>query len=59
MGRLSFACRSTGEVCEWALEADYADLILQRAAEHEKCAHHVPELSAEQRRRISDAIRAV
>ncbi|MFZ0830971.1 MAG: DUF1059 domain-containing protein [Thermoplasmata archaeon] len=59
MGHLAFACRSTGEVCEWALEADSAEVILQRAAEHQKCAHHAPELSEGQRGRITAAIRAV
>ena len=59
MGHLAFACRSTGEVCEWALEADSAEVILQRAVEHEKCAHHVSELSEVQRQRIVAAIRTV
>jgi predicted small metal-binding protein len=59
MGHLTYACRSTGESCEWALEADSPEVILQRVADHEKCAHKVPELSDDQRRRISAAIRAV
>ncbi|MGC2288261.1 MAG: DUF1059 domain-containing protein [Thermoplasmata archaeon] len=59
MPDVAYACRSTGGSCEWALEADSAETILQRAADHQKCAHHVPELTDELRQKISAAIRTV
>ncbi len=57
MSRLAFACRSTGGACEWALEADSAEVILLRFAEHQKCAHHLPELTGELRQKATAAIR--
>lgn len=59
MGSLAYACRSTGDTCEWALEAATPEIILQRAADHQKCAHHRPEMSDDLRRRIVGAIRTV
>jgi predicted small metal-binding protein len=59
MSPWAFACRSTGAGCEWALESESKEAILQRFAEHQKCAHHVSELSREQRSRAAAAIRAV
>ena len=59
MAHWAFACRSTGTSCEWALESDSPEVILQRFAEHEKCAHQVPELSYDLRRKVGAAIRAV
>ncbi|MGA7861547.1 MAG: DUF1059 domain-containing protein [Thermoplasmata archaeon] len=59
MEHVAFACRSTGGSCEWALEADSREAILQRVAEHQKCAHHVPELPDDLRRKVTAAIRTV
>lgn len=59
MGRVAYACRSTGEACEWALEAETPEIILQRVADHQKCAHHRPEISDDLRRRIAGAIHTV
>ena len=56
---MAFACRSTGGSCEWALEADSPEVILQRVAEHQKCAHHLPELPHDLRQRVTAAIRTV
>ncbi len=57
MGTVALACRSLGEACEWALVADSETEILTRAAEHYKCAHHVPELTTEWRARLTTAMR--
>lgn len=57
MGNVAFSCRSLGESCEWALEAPTEAEVLARAAEHFKCAHHVPDLSGELRTRLTAAIR--
>jgi predicted small metal-binding protein len=59
MPHVTYACRSTGASCEWALEADTPEKILQRVAEHQKCAHKVPDLTDEMRRTVLSAIRAV
>ena len=57
MGTVAFSCRSLGEPCEWALVAASEAEILTRAAEHYKCAHHIPELSGELRTRLVAAVR--
>jgi predicted small metal-binding protein len=57
MSHVAYACRSTGGFCEWALEADSPEVILHRVAEHQKCAHHVPELSLDFRQKVAAAIR--
>lgn len=59
MEHLALACHSFGAACEWAMEADSREILLQRFAEHQKCAHHVPELSVEQRHKAATAIRTV
>jgi predicted small metal-binding protein len=59
MGHLTFSCRSTGGSCEWAMEDDSREIILLRFAEHQKCAHHVSQLSRDMRDKAEAAIRAV
>jgi len=56
MSPVTFACRSTGLACEWSLEAETPAVILARAEDHFKCAHHTHELSDAQRTAISAAI---
>jgi predicted small metal-binding protein len=59
MSHVAYACRSTGGSCEWALEADSPAEILRRVAEHQKCAHHVPDLPHDFREKVASAIRTV
>jgi predicted small metal-binding protein len=56
---VAYACRSTGGSCEWALQADSPEAVLQRVTEHQKCAHKVPALSDDFRRKVTAAIRTV
>jgi predicted small metal-binding protein len=59
MAHFSFACRSVGGSCEWAMQADSPQIILARFAEHQKCAHHLPQLTPELVRSAEAAIRTV
>ena len=59
MARVAFACRSIDPTCEWALQADSPEGILRRVVEHQKCAHHVPEMSDALRNRVSASIRTI
>lgn len=42
---LEFRCRDVGVVCRGNLEAETADELLAKIAEHAAREHHVPELS--------------
>jgi predicted small metal-binding protein len=59
MSPVAFACRSNGGSCEWTVETDSNEGILQPFAEHQKCAYHVPVLSDVQRHQVAAPIRSV
>lgn len=42
---LEFRCRDVGVVCNASIEADEADELLEKIAEHADRVHGVPELS--------------
>lgn len=56
MPQMAFECRSIGFPCEWALRGDSAHEIVDRVREHAKCAHNLPELSADLVSKVEGAI---
>jgi predicted small metal-binding protein len=56
MSQVAFECRSIGFPCEWALRSDSAKEIVDRVREHAKCAHKMPELSADLVSKVEAAI---
>ena len=56
MARVAFECRSIGFPCEWALRSDSTHEVIDRVREHAKCAHNMPELSADLLSKVEAAI---
>lgn len=52
-----FECSSVGFSCEWALRAPSASEVVQRMADHIRCAHEMKELTPELRARVEAAVR--
>lgn len=58
MPKVTFACRSLGMPCEWAVQLASAAEVLPRFAEHAKCAHKIAEIDPALKGRIEAAISA-
>ena len=56
MTKVSFACRSIGMPCEWAVQVDSVAELLPRVADHAKCAHKIAEIDPALRARIEAAL---
>jgi predicted small metal-binding protein len=55
--RWSFDCRDVGYSCEWRLRAPSVAEIQARFREHARCAHQLPEVSADLLGRVGGAAR--
>ena len=59
MSPVALECRSLGYPCEWALRGGSPQELVDRARDHFRCAHSMPDLSAEMLGRIDGAIHPV